>query len=113
MENILKSSESEIQNQILDWLNKNKIFAFRVNTTGTYDPVKKIYRTMGKFQLKGTSDILGIYKGKMVAIEVKSQKGKASIEQIAFINKINACGGIAFIARSIDDVKKALHLNNN
>ncbi len=106
-------SESEIQNQILDWLNRNKIFAFRVNTTGVFDPKKNIYRSLGKFSLRGVSDIIAVKDGKIICIEVKSKIGKPSDEQRAFINKIISCGGIAFIARNIDDVKKALQLHFN
>ncbi len=98
-------SEAEIQNLILDFLNRNRIFAFRVNTTGIFDPVKKIYRTMGKFSLKGVSDIIGILpNGRFLAIEVKSSTGRVSTEQQAFINKIMAMGGVALVARSLEDV---------
>ena len=101
--------EAEIEKMILHFLNYRGIFAFKVKTTGTYDPVTEKFRTLGKFCLKGTSDILGIlHDGRFLAIEVKSFKGKVTAEQNAFISKVNACGGIGFVARSIDDVVSAL-----
>ncbi len=66
---------------------------------------------MGKYQLKGTSDIIGVYQGRILCIEVKSATGKVSPEQQAFINKINSVGGIAFVARSLEEVMKNLQNN--
>lgn len=57
---------------------------------------------------KGVSDILGVVAGRMLAIEVKTKRGKVSIEQQAFIDTINFNGGIAFVARSIADVESNL-----
>lgn len=94
---------------ILDFLNRKGIFSFRINTTGTYDSKKGVYRSLGKFQLKGTSDILGILPdGKFLAIEVKSETGRATVEQKAFIEKIKKSGGIAFIAKNLQDVEREL-----
>jgi hypothetical protein len=105
----LINSEQIIQNQILDFLNFNKIFCFRVNNVGIYDEKNKIYRTPSKFSLKGVSDIVGILpNGKFLSIEVKTAKGVVSIEQKAFINKINSMNGLSFVARSIEDVKNEL-----
>jgi hypothetical protein len=72
---------------------------------GVFDKEKGIYRKPSKFTLKGTSDILGVLPdGRILACEVKSATGRVSREQQAFINKINESGGVAFVARSLDDV---------
>jgi len=92
-------SESELQNQLLTYLNLHKdFFAWRNNSTGIYDPSTKTYRRKVGFDIKGVSDILGIHKptGRLVAIEVKSEKGKPTFEQLAFIKRINESGGISF-----------------
>ena len=60
----------------------------------------------------GVPDILGIYKGRMLGIEVKTAAGKLSKHQQDFIDKINAEGGIAFVARSIEDVAENLEIKN-
>jgi len=57
---------------------------------------------------KGISDILGIWQGKMLAIEIKTVTGKVSPDQQRFIDSVNAAGGIGFIAYSVDDVIDAL-----
>lgn len=52
----------------------------------------------------GSSDIIGIDKnGRFMAIEVKTPTGRASKPQIAFIEGVKAAGGIAGIARSVND----------
>lgn len=104
-------NEKDTENLILDYLNKNNIFAFKVNTVGVWDADKKIYRKTGKFTLKGTSDIIGILPGgRMLAIEVKSPKGVVSVSQQAFLKKVNSMGGLGFIARSVADVKEFMGL---
>ena len=57
---------------------------------------------------KGVPDILGLYKGKMLVIEVKGPRGKLNRNQELFIDRINREGGIAFVARSVADVLKEL-----
>ena len=56
--------------------------------------------------VSGIADILGIQRGtgRFIAIEVKTAKGKLSPFQTNFLNWINEAGGIAFVARSVDDV---------
>lgn len=89
---ITKSTEKQIETLILDWLNyQPATFAFKVNTTGIFDPVRKIYRTIkNKHIHKGTSDIIGMKKGIFFAIEVKrpSQMKKVTEEQITFQRKV-------------------------
>ena len=54
---------------------------------------------------RGMSDIMGILKtGRTLAIEVKARKGIVHEHQQQFLDDINAGGGLAFVARSVDDV---------
>lgn len=54
---------------------------------------------------KGMSDIMGILKdGRTLCIEVKTRTGKVQPHQTDFLIAINKAGGIAFVARSVDDV---------
>ena len=62
----------------------------------------------GPMSQKGVSDILGLWKGKLLAIEVKVPKRKATPDQQLFIDRVNREGGLAFVAYSIDDVIKQL-----
>lgn len=104
-------TEKEIEYQILHYLRSLGIFCFKVDRQGTFDPTKKIFRSnKNPFKKKGVSDILGICNKRFLAIEVKRNKPKGypSKEQKEFIEEVNLSGGIAFIARSVDDVKSVL-----
>jgi hypothetical protein len=47
--------------------------------------------------------------GRFLAIEVKRPGGKATQEQQQFIDTINAAGGLAFVAHSIEEVQAQLN----
>lgn len=98
----MKQSEKQIENSILCFLEFLGIFVWKNQTVGIWDPSKKIYRkSNNRFHRKGVPDILGILDGKLLAIEVKALKGVVSPEQRVFITMINEQGGIAFVARSV------------
>lgn len=54
--------------------------------------------------LAGTSDLLICYKGKFVAIELKSHIGEPTMQQIGFIEQVKRSGGNAGVCRSLKDV---------
>jgi len=102
--------EVDIQKSILDFLSHVKhCFVWRNNNVGIYDAKRKVYRlNRSQYTPNGISDILGIYRGKFLAIEVKRPKGKPTKSQSVFMDNIIKCGGIAFVATSIPDVKSML-----
>ena len=52
----------------------------------------------------GSSDIIGIAPdGRFLAVEVKTPKGRPTKEQLRFIDAVRNAGGIAGIARSVED----------
>lgn len=56
----------------------------------------------------GGADLIGIYKGRFVAIEVKRPGKKTTEEQESFLEAIRRNGGIAGVCYSPEDVKKLL-----
>ena len=60
------------------------------------------------FSQVGVPDILACYKGRFIGIEVKNEKGKTSPLQDINIQQIKDAGGISFVARSVEDVKKVI-----
>jgi penicillin-binding protein-related factor A (putative recombinase) len=108
-------TEFNIEMDILTWLNLQPgVFAFKVETRGFYDEARGFYRrNRNRFVLKGTSDIIGIYQGKFLAIEVKTptnqkrffkKKTEHELNQHAFLDKVTQSGGLAFCASSLDEV---------
>lgn len=94
-------TESEIKREICDWLSyqRAKCF-FWIQQAGMIPG--RINRS--KYLRNGVSDILGVWNGRFLAIEVKKPGGKPSKEQLEFIDEINKHGGIAFIAYCLKDV---------
>lgn len=127
----LEASEAEIQDSIMKALSFRKIgFFWRQNNTPVYDEKQGRYRSMSKFATRGVSDILGVYKGRFIAIEVKTRKAfgwhyglykkisagympknkneSRAMEQIIFIDNINKNGGLGFFACSLEKVLEKL-----
>ena len=59
---------------------------------------------------KGVSDIIGCKDGRFLAIEIKTEKGRVTPHQQRFLDRVNEAGGVAFVARSIEDVVEGLNL---
>lgn len=99
-------TEQSIQRAILDYLRYRGIFCWKNNTAGIYVKARNTYIPS---HAPGVSDILGILPGgRFLAIEVKAPKGRVSPAQEQFLQTINERGGLAFVARSIDDVEEEL-----
>lgn len=96
----MSTPEGLIKRQILDYLEIRRVFHW-VNQAGKI-PGRRLLKV-------GISDILGIYNGKPLAIEVKSEKGKLTDEQQQFQQEFRENGGIAFVAKSIEDVERNLN----
>ena len=104
-------TEKQIENAILDYLALLPGTYWKCNNVGLWDSNKKVYRQPGRHFRHGTSDILGIMgdgSGRLVAIEVKTKKGRLSEYQKQFLEDINKHGGIGFVARSLDEVRERL-----
>lgn len=58
-----------------------------------------------RFGWRGCSDLLGQLKdGRFLAVEVKAKTGRIRPEQTAFLERVRAAGGVAFVARNCNDV---------
>ncbi len=92
-------SEKDITKQIRSLLKTFGIFHW------------KVWQGMGS--VPGVPDIVGILAdGRFLGIEVKTARGKLSPHQERFIQNINDAGGLAFVARSANDVIEKLGLQD-
>jgi Holliday junction resolvase len=66
----------------------------------------------GPMSTPGVPDIIGCFKGRLIGIEIKSEKGVVSEYQKEFIENINRAGGLAFVARDIQTVIDKLELTD-
>lgn len=99
--------ESQIQHAILQYLAAKKVLAWKNTSVGIFNQKTGHYIPVGR---RGVSDICALtQKGKFIAIEVKNPKGGIVSEyQQSFLDDVTAHGGVAIVARSIDDVMKIL-----
>ena len=98
------SNESTIQHDVLDYLNRFPgWFIWRQGGHAVYDPIRRVFRKPGKFEMKGRSDLVGTYKGKIICLEIKTPEGRISPDQAVFLKKIKDLGGYAWILRSLTE----------
>ncbi|MGV8892349.1 MAG: VRR-NUC domain-containing protein [Burkholderiaceae bacterium] len=63
-----------------------------------------------RFGWVGCPDVIGQLKdGRLLGVEVKAPKGKLRPEQVIFLERIRAAGGVAFMARDCRDVLRELN----
>jgi penicillin-binding protein-related factor A (putative recombinase) len=82
--------ESKIQKKVLQYLETNKIYNYKVISANK----------------RGVLDITVCYEGRFIAIEVKTEKGKTTPLQDKHIQEIQANKGYAFVAHSFEEFKK-------
>jgi hypothetical protein len=96
-------SANALTASIVRHINSAGGFATRINTQGQWDPTRKIMRT--GHTTKGMSDIVAVYKGEALFIEVKIGRDRLSQDQIVVSGRVVAAGGRYFIARDYDEFK--------
>lgn len=100
--------EIHTENAILDYLALRQVFAWKARTVGTWDQKRSVFRARSRRYMVGISDIVGIYRGKPLAIEVKTGNGYLRPDQKKFLHRFNEAGGIAIVARSVEEVAECL-----
>lgn len=83
--------EKQLQDEILAYLKKNRVYHFRFQA---------------QYNLNGLPDILCLYKGFFLGLELKQEKGVPTQLQLRKIKAINDNGGIGLIIKNIEEVKK-------
>jgi len=108
--------EKNTQAAILHYLAIRGIFAWRQNQgamrmenkANEMGRRKRRDRFIRFAAVDGISDIIGIYKGRFLSIEVKKVGNKPTDHQRDFLTRVDKEGGIAIVAYSVDDVVSAL-----
>lgn len=86
----IKITENDIKKVVKDWLAIKRIFSF--------------YILQGLGCFLGIPDRIAIYKGRIVCIEFKTEKGVQSTFQKLFQANVENSGGIYIVARCLEDV---------
>jgi len=82
--------ERTIQSKILKYLKDIGSYTFKAISTNK----------------KGVPDIICLYNGKYIALEVKNEKGKLTELQDFNLREIKKNGGYAYCVRSVEEVKE-------
>ena len=90
------------------WCKINGAHFQRQNCQGQYDPKLKIWRKSGS--TKGISDVLIVYKGQTINIEIKYGSDRQSDRQKQVQSSIESAGGIYWIIRTFDEFINKIHL---
>lgn len=86
--------ESKIQKQVIKYLKDNRIYHFRFQA---------------QVNLNGLPDIIALYKGVLVGMELKKEDGKPTELQLKKLQAINENGGIGIIVKNVEDVSKLIN----
>ena len=106
------SRKTTLVGEVLAELTRLGIWAFRAQCGKV-----RVVRTEGAkpywmhLAPEGTPDIVGLApdgSGRLIALECKEGKGRATREQSHTIGSINRQNGVAFVVRSVADVERAL-----
>jgi len=96
--------ESTIQAQVRQAVNLTKRARLVRNHTG-YDSDHKCRYGLGI----GGADLVGLLRsGRGFALEIKTNTGKPTAEQLAWLRAFRSFGGFATIVRSVDEAMAAL-----
>jgi len=98
-------TEHDTQQAIIDLIRLHGGVVTRINSGSMLakSQTDRVYRV--QLADKGTSDLIALYKGVYLAIEVKFGKGIPTPEQIAFLESVAKAGGIGLVAYDSDFVR--------
>jgi hypothetical protein len=105
-----RQPEEDRKRAIFEWLCSVGVYAWEQNNSARYSPTLGAWiKRHGRGYLPGLADIGGeMPNGIILQIEVKTKDGKPTVDQFRHLERIRKGNGVAFVARSIDDVIRGL-----
>lgn len=91
-----KTEESKLEQEVEKFMREKRIW--------------QLARFQAQYNQNGLPDRLYLYKGLLLGLELKTDKGSPTILQLRKLKEINNNGGLGLIIRSIDDVKKLIEI---
>jgi hypothetical protein len=114
------SPEKRIQNRIFTYLVGEGALALRINSgAASHDGPNQqrrfvrfaVWQILGKaLASAGVADILACYRGRFIAIEVKTPERRNYISdaQQAFLEAVRRAGGVAIVATEVEQVRQVV-----
>lgn len=91
-----KTEESKLEQEVEKFMREKRIW--------------QLARFQAQYNQNGLPDRLYLYKGLLLGLELKTDKGAPTILQLRKLKEINNNGGLGIIIRSVDDVKKLIEI---
>ena len=91
-----KTEESKLEQEVEKFMREKRIW--------------QLARFQAQYNQNGLPDRLYLYKGLLLGLELKTDKGSPTILQLRKLKEINNNGGIALIIRNIREVEQLLKL---
>ena len=97
---IRDASEADVLRAIRQYLDLRRLVYVRNNTGCLFDRTGRPVR----FGREGSADVILLYKGQFVSIEVKGRDGKLSDAQQGWSLDVLRHGGVALVVRSVEEL---------
>jgi hypothetical protein len=105
----MNTPEGAVVKACLEYLELRGVYAYRQNTGAAEYQDKAGKKRFVRYGKPGVSDIIGVLPGgRFLAVECKAPGGRLSENQIEFLNDIERMGGLAVVAKSVDDLERSL-----
>ncbi|MBU1785252.1 MAG: VRR-NUC domain-containing protein [Candidatus Omnitrophica bacterium] len=106
-----KTSEASIQNDIRLALGRHPACCLWRNDVGLAHYERRGRRYSVRYGLcPGSADLIGIIKpsGRLIALEIKTPRGRPSKEQLLFLQLVRSMGGFGAVVHSVEEAFNAL-----
>lgn len=102
--------ESRLQREILLAASQYEGLVLWRNNSGVATHFHNGQTTYTRYGVGGTggADLIGCYRGRFIALELKSPKGKVRPEQIEFRKQVRYAGGICETIRSVEEFHEVM-----
>lgn len=105
----MKTTEKQIQDLMIDYLRlQHKTYVWRQNAGSMFVDSPTGRHGFRASSAKGISDIIGVWHGIPLAIEVKRPGNKPTELQWEFLKRFQEAGGLSIVAYSLNGLKNAL-----
>lgn len=91
-----KTEESKLEQEVEKFMREKRIW--------------QLARFQAQSNQNGLPDRLYLYKGLLLGLELKTDKGSPTALQLMKLNEINNNGGLGLIIRSVNDVKELIDM---
>jgi hypothetical protein len=105
-------TEHALQSAIIDLLQRCGALVIRSNSGRSGNIAYNRWYAGFDTLTKGAADVMALHDGVFYAIECKGAGGKVTPEQRRFLREVEGRGGVAIVARCLEDVSKALYGGN-